>query len=88
MMTEMKVLTDLELDAVCGGILNGGAGGAGGAGGDGGNNGATVAFSGSVSLNINALNDQSVNYSRASANGGDGGDGGNVSIRVSARSHH
>jgi hypothetical protein len=87
-MTDMKVLTDLELDAVCGGILNGGAGGAGGAGGSGGNNGAVVSFSGSYSINVNALNDQSVNNSRASANGGDGGDGGNVSIRISSRSHH
>jgi hypothetical protein len=80
-MTEFKVLTDLELDAVCGGLLNGGNGGNGG---DGGTaiNGAAIQFGDGFVGGINAGNDQSVNYSRATANGGAGGHGGNVSIRL------
>jgi hypothetical protein len=80
-MTELKVLTDLELDAVCGGILNGGEGGDGGTGGSA-INGAALQFGGGVVGGVNLLNDQSVNGSRATANGGAGGHGGNVSIRL------
>jgi len=82
-MPELTVLTDAELDAVVGGILNGGAGGAGGnggGGGSGGNNGAGVADSWVFG------SDLSVNNSTGNANGGAGGaggNGGNVSIRVS-----
>jgi len=81
-MPEFTLLTDAELDAVVGGILNGGAGGAGGnggGGGSGGNNGAVVDNSYVV------CSDLSVNNSTGNANGGaggNGGHGGNVSIRV------
>jgi len=78
-MSDLTVLSDVELDAVCGG--NGTTitiTGTGGAGGDGGTaiNGAAV---GTNSWVINS--DLSVNYSRATANGGNGGAGILVSLR-------
>jgi hypothetical protein len=80
-MTSLTILSEAELDAVCGGTTVT-VTGTGGAGGTGGNavNGAAVGGWSSV-----YNSDLSVNCSRATANGGDGGAGILVAVRVGGR---
>jgi hypothetical protein len=75
-MSDLAILSDAELDAVSGGLLNAGAGGAGGIN----NVGATFANNGSVS-DLDSAN-LSVSGNNINANGGHGG---NVSIDVDIR---
>jgi len=82
-MTNLTLLSEAELDAVCGG--NGTTVTVTGTGGDGGSgglaaNGATVGGWSSV-----YNSDLSVNCSRATANGGDGGAGILVAVRLGGR---
>ncbi len=72
-MSNLITLTDAELDAVTGGILNGGDGGSGGNGGNGG-----VAVAGNA-VALALVFDSHIGAGKqiANANGGAGGSGGN-----------
>lgn len=81
-MSQLIVLADAELDAVSGGILNGGTGGNGG-------NGGTIAVGAAVQeahFGGETVN-FSVHGSTSTANGGNGGAGGavNISLRFGGR---
>ena len=84
-MSSITTLTDAELDAVTGGILNAGNGGNGGSGGNGG-----VAVAGNVVVGaIVGFSFIGAGKQVAVANGGDGGNGGaGGSVNLSFGSRH
>ncbi len=86
-MSTITQLSETELDAVTGGILNGGVGGNGGAGGNGG-----VAVAGNIVIGaIVGHSGIGAGVQVANANGGaggDGGNGGNVILSFGSSHHH
>lgn len=74
-MSQLTVLSDAELDAVSGGLLNGGTGGAGG-------NGGTAANGAVVDNSLVLLADLSTRNSTATSTGGNGGRGGDINLRL------
>ncbi|HQT75601.1 MAG TPA: hypothetical protein PLD10_01010 [Rhodopila sp.] len=78
-MSDLTILSDAELDAVVGGILNAGRGGNGGAGGQVAN-GAALQFSGGWN-EIERVN-LSTNHNTGTANGGTGGAGGAINLTL------
>lgn len=81
-MSQLTVLSDVELDTVSGGLLNAGDGGAGGSGGTA-SNGAYLSIT-RAGVEVERSN-LSVNGSTANANGGTGGAGGSVTINLGSR---
>lgn len=81
-MSSIILLSDADLDAVCGGILNGGAGGDGGAGGNGGTATTGNGVGGKVSGDKNNFPSGDQSASANGGNGGNGAPGGSLYIRL------